>query len=851
MILDDRIIKVNIEEEMKSSYIDYSMSVIVARALPDVRDGFKPVHRRILFGMMGLGITHDKPTRKSARIVGDVLGKYHPHGDSSVYGALVRMAQDWNMRYPLVDGQGNFGSMDGDSAAAMRYTEARLSAVGEAMMQDIDKETVDMDRNFDNTLDEPTVMPTRIPNFLVNGASGIAVGMATNVPTHNLGEVIDGCVAFIDNPELTVEDLMHYIKAPDFPTGGYIMGMQGVKSAYETGRGRVVMRAKTEIESGAQHDTIVVTEIPYGVNKAELIKNIAELVNDRRIEGISNINDESDREGMRIVIDVKRDANANVVLNKLFKMTALQTSFAVNCIALVHGRPKLLTLKDCIKNFVEHRHDVVIRRTKFDLRKAQERAHILEGLIIASDNIDEVVHIIRSSKNPQAAIEGLMNRFSLDELQAKAIVDMRLAQLTNIQQEKLHAEYEELERKIAYYQQILSDENLCHEVMKNELLEVKEKFGDARRSEICLSSDEFNPEDFYADDELVITLSHLGYIKRTPLADFRAQSRGGVGSKGGSTRDADFIESIYPATMHNTMLFFTAKGRCFWLKVYEIPEGAKNSKGRAIQNMLNIDPDDSVNACLHIKKLNDADFCRTHYVTFCTKQGIIKKTCLEDYSRPRANGVNAINIREDDRVVSVVLTNGEDEIVIANRNGRAIRFNENTVRAMGRTATGVRGFRIDEDGQDEVVGMICVNDPERETVLVVSENGYGKRTAVEDYRVTNRGGKGVKTLDVTEKTGKVVAIKSVTEDDDLMIINKSGITIRLRLKEVRVQGRATQGVRLINLEKRGDVISSVCKVQTEQEEELEEGAEPTAETTVEGNAPEIPTVETPEEGGVS
>ena len=851
MILDDRIIKVNIEEEMKSSYIDYSMSVIVARALPDVRDGFKPVHRRILFGMMGLGITHDKPTRKSARIVGDVLGKYHPHGDSSVYGALVRMAQDWNMRYPLVDGQGNFGSMDGDSAAAMRYTEARLSAVGEAMMQDIDKETVDMDRNFDNTLDEPTVMPTRIPNFLVNGASGIAVGMATNVPTHNLGEVIDGCVAFIDNPELTVEDLMHYIKAPDFPTGGYIMGMQGVKSAYETGRGRVVMRAKTEIESGAQHDTIVVTEIPYGVNKAELIKNIAELVNDRRIEGISNINDESDREGMRIVIDVKRDANANVVLNKLFKMTALQTSFAVNCIALVHGRPKLLTLKDCIKNFVEHRHDVVIRRTKFDLRKAQERAHILEGLIIASDNIDEVVHIIRSSKNPQAAIEGLMNRFSLDELQAKAIVDMRLAQLTNIQQEKLHAEYEELERKIAYYQQILSDENLCHEVMKNELLEVKEKFGDARRSEICLSSDEFNPEDFYADDEVVITLSHLGYIKRTPLADFRAQSRGGVGSKGGSTRDADFIESIYPATMHNTMLFFTAKGRCFWLKVYEIPEGAKNSKGRAIQNMLNIDPDDSVNACLHIKKLNDADFCRTHYVTFCTKQGIIKKTCLEDYSRPRANGVNAINIREDDRVVSVVLTNGEDEIVIANRNGRAIRFNENTVRAMGRTATGVRGFRIDEDGQDEVVGMICVNDPERETVLVVSENGYGKRTAVEDYRVTNRGGKGVKTLDVTEKTGKVVAIKSVTEDDDLMIINKSGITIRLRLKEVRVQGRATQGVRLINLEKRGDVISSVCKVQTEQEEELEEGAEPTAETTVEGNAPETPTVETSEEGGVS
>ena len=816
---EDRIIKVNIEEEMKSSYIDYSMSVIVARALPDVRDGFKPVHRRILFGMMGLGITHNKPTRKSARIVGDVLGKYHPHGDSSVYGALVRMAQDWNMRYPLVDGQGNFGSMDGDSAAAMRYTEARLSLVGEAMMQDIDKETVDMARNFDNTLDEPTVMPTRIPNFLVNGASGIAVGMATNVPTHNLGEVIDGCVAYIDNPDITIDELMGYVKAPDFPTGGYIMGLQGVRSAYETGRGRVVMRARTEIESGDQHDTIVVTEIPYGVNKAELIKYIAELVNDKRIDGISNVNDESDREGTRIVVDVKRDANANVVLNKLFKMTSLQTSFAVNCIALVHGRPRLLTLKDCIKHFVEHRHDVVIRRTKYDLRKAQERAHILEGLIIASDNIDEVVRIIRASRTPQAAMKGLMDRFGLDEIQAKAIVDMRLSQLTNIQQENLHSEYEELEKKIAYYEQILSDDDLCRKVMKDELIEVKEKYGDPRRSEIRLSSEEFNPEDFYADDEVVITISHLGYIKRTPVAEFRAQGRGGVGSKGGSTRESDFIEYIYPATMHNTMLFFTAKGRCFWLKVYEIPEGAKNSKGRAIQNMLNIEPNDSINACLHIRKLADADFCKSHYVIFCTKQGIIKKTSLADYSRPRANGVNAINIREDDRVVSVVLTNGEDELMIANRNGRAIRFNESAVRAMGRTATGVRGIRLDEDQPDEVVGMICVHDPERETVLVVSEKGLGKRSAVTDYRETNRGGKGVKTLNVTDKTGHVVAIKTVTEDEDLMIINKSGVTIRLKVADVSMQGRATQGNRLINLEKRNDVISSVCLVSTETEED--------------------------------
>ena len=839
MVDEDRIIKVNIEEEMKNSYRDYSMSVIVARALPDVRDGFKPVHRRILYGMMELGVTHDKPTRKSARIVGDVMGKYHPHGDSSIYGALVRLAQDWNMRYPLVFGQGNFGSMDGDSPAAMRYTEARLSRVGEAMMTDLEKETVDMDMNFENRLPEPTVMPTRIPNFLVNGASGIAVGMATNVPTHNLGEVIDGCVALIDNPDITIPELMEYVKAPDFPTGGYIIGMQGVKSAYETGRGRIVMRARTEIETHELHDSIVVTEIPYGVNKAELIRYIAELVNDKKIEGISNVNDESDREQkVRIVIDIKRDANANVVLNKLLKMTQLQTTFAVNCIGLVHGRPRTLTLKDCISTFVEHRRDVVTRRTIFDLRKAKERAHILEGLIIASDNIDEVVHIIRASKNPQAACDALKERFSLDDLQAKAIVDMRLAQLTNIQQDKLHEEYEELQRRIAYYEQILADDKLRDKVIKDELQEVKEKYGDERRTEICLSNEEFNPEDFFADDEVVITISHLGYIKRTPLAEFKAQGRGGVGSKGGATREQDFIEYIYPATVHNTMLFFTAKGRCFWLKVYEIPEGNKNSKGRAIQNMLNIEPGDSINACLHIRKLADAEFCESHYVMFCTKEGIIKKTCLKEYSRPRANGVNAITIREEDRVVSVALTNGTDEIVMANRNGRAIRFNESTVRTMGRTATGVRGMRLDEDGQDEVIGMVAVNNPETESILVVSEKGYGKRSLIADYRVTNRSGKGVKTLSLTDKTGPVVAIKCVTDDDDLMIINKSGVAIRLKLSEVRVMGRATQGVRLINLEKRGDIISSVCQVPTE-EEELPE-AEEISESPVDPVSPENP-----------
>ena len=728
------------------------------------------------------------------------------------------MAQDWSMRYTLVDGQGNFGSMDGDSAAAMRYTEARLSLVGEAMMQDLDKETVDMTKNFDDTLDEPTVMPTRIPNFLINGASGIAVGMATNVPTHNLTEVIDGCVAYIENPDIDIEGLMQYIKAPDFPTGGYIMGMQGVKSAYETGRGRIIMRAKTEIESDDLHDKIIVTEIPYGVNKAELIKSIAELVNEKKITGISNINDETDKEGVRIVIDIKRDENANVVLNKLFKMTALQSSFSVNCIALVHGRPKLLTLKDCIKYFIEHRHDVVIRRTQHDLREAQERAHILEGLIIASDHIDEVIQIIKGSRTPQNAIENLMNRFSLDDKQAKAIVEMRLSQLTGLVQEKLHAEYAELEKKIAYYEQILTDDDLCMNLIKDELLEIKNKFGDARKSEIKLSAEEFNPEDFYPDDEVVITISHLGYIKRTPLAEFHAQSRGGIGSKGGTTRESDFIEYIYPATMHNTMLFFTAKGRCYWMKVYEIAEGTKNSKGRAIQNMLNIDRDDSINACLHIKKLNDPEFCNSHYVIFCTKKGVIKKTCLSEYSRPRVNGVNAITIREDDKVISVCLSNGSDEIIIANKNGRAIRFNEDAVRTMGRTATGVRGMLLDDE-EDESIGMICVHNINEESVMVVSEQGFGKRSKIEDYRKTNRGGKGVKTMSITEKTGKLVAIKSVTDENDLMIINKSGITIRLRVADVRVMGRATQGVKLINLEKRNDSISSVCEVLTDKEDQ--------------------------------
>ena len=815
MLEQDRIIKINIEEEMKSSYIDYSMSVIVSRALPDVRDGFKPVHRRILYGMMELGNTSDKPYKKSARIVGEVLGKYHPHGDSSVYFAMVRMAQEWAMRYPLVDGQGNFGSVDGDSPAAMRYTEARLNKLGEAMMDDLYKETVDFEPNFDNTLVEPKVMPTRIPNLLVNGASGIAVGMATNMPPHNLSEVIEACEAYIDNPEITVEELMEFVKAPDFPTGGFIYGVSGVREAYLTGRGRVIMRAKAEIESGQTHDKIVITEIPYNVNKAELIKYIADLVNDKKIEGISNANDESDRDGMRIVIDIKRDANASVVLNKLYKMTALQTSFGVNNVALVHGRPKTLNLRDLIKYFIEHRHEVVIRRTQFDLRKAKERAHILEGLIIASDNIDEVIRIIRAAKTPNDAIAGLIERFNLTEIQSRAIVEMRLRQLTGLMQDQLHAEYEEIMKQIAYLESILADDEVCRQVMKDELLEVKTKYGDERRSEIVYSSEEFNPEDFYADDQMIITISHMGYIKRTPLTEFRAQNRGGVGSKGTETRDEDFVEHIYPATMHNTMMFFTQKGKCYWLKVYEIPEGTKNSKGRAIQNLLNIDSDDNVTAYLRVKSLEDSEFINSHYVLFCTKKGVIKKTLLEQYSRPRQNGVNAITIREDDSVIEVRMTNGNNEIIIANRNGRAIRFHEAAVRVMGRTATGVRGITLDNDGQDEVVGMICIKDLETESVMVVSEQGYGKRSEIEDYRKTNRGGKGVKTMNITEKTGKLVTIKSVTDENDLMIINKSGITIRLKVADVRIMGRATQGVRLINLEKRNDQIGSVCKVMTE------------------------------------
>ncbi len=819
---NDRILKVNIDEEMKSSYIDYSMSVIVARALPDVRDGFKPVHRRILYGMLGIGNTSDKPYKKCARVVGEVLGKYHPHGDSSVYGALVRMGQNWNMRYPLVDGQGNFGSVDGDSPAAMRYTECRLSKMGEHIMDDLDRDTVDMTNNFDDTLKEPSVMPTKIPNLLVNGGNGIAVGMATNIPTHNLIEVIDGCCAYIDNPDIDLDGLMQYIKAPDFPTGAYIYGIQGVRQAYETGRGRIVMRAKAEIESDDNHDKIIVNEIPYGVNKAMLIEYIAELVKEGKLDGISNVNDESGRQGMRIVVDIKKDANANVVLNKLFKMTALQSSFSVNCIALVNGRPHLLSLRDCVKYFVEHRHDVTIRRTKYDLKKAQERAHILEGLIIACDNIDEVVHIIRNSKTPADAQHNLEQRFELDELQSKAIVDMRLSQLTGLRMDQLHQEYDELQKEIDYLNQILSDPELCKKVMKDELNEVKDKYGDPRRTEIKYSSEEFNPEDFYPNDPVVITVSHLGYIKRTPLSEFREQARGGVGAKGARTRDKDFTEYIYPATMHQTMLFFTKKGRCYWLKCYEIPEGEKNSKGRAIQNLLNIDSDDSVNAFLRLQGLNDADFINNHYVVFATKNGTVKKTCLEQYSRPRANGVNAITLTEGDEVVDVRLTNGHNELIIANRAGRAVHFYEDSIRTMGRTATGVRGMRIDDDGDDAVIGMVVVNDSEKETVMVVSEEGYGKRSQVNDYRITNRGGKGVKTLSITEKTGQLVAIKNVTDDNDLMIINKSGIVIRMSVADIRVMGRATQGVRLINLTKKNDVIASVCKVMSSELEETVE-----------------------------
>lgn len=806
---------------MKSAYIDYSMSVIVSRALPDVRDGFKPVHRRILYGMNMIGNTSDKKHLKSARIVGEVLGKYHPHGDSSVYGALVRMAQWWSMRYTLVDGQGNFGSMDNDSPAAMRYTEARLSKLAEEMLRDIDKDTVDFQLNFDDSLKEPTVLPTRIPNLLVNGASGIAVGMATNMPTHNLSEVLDGCMAYIDSRgEIEIEDLMQYIKAPDFPTGATIYGYDGVKEAFMTGRGRIVLRGKAEIEVENNHEQIIITEIPYQVIKSDLVKSIADLVNEKRIDGISDVTDESSRAGLRIVVDVKRDANAQVVLNKLYKMTALQSSFSVNNIALVNGRPRLLNLKDLIKAFVDHRHEVVIRRTRYDLAKAEERAHILEGLIIASDNIDEVIAIIKSSTSPQEAIERLMERFSLSDRQARAIVEMRLRQLTGLEQDKLRAEYEELEKQIAYLKEILENDDLCMKIIKDELQEIKDKYGDERKTDIIYASEDLNPEDFYADDEMIITISHMGYIKRTPLADFKAQGRGGIGVKGSETRDEDFIEYIYPASMHATMMFFTSKGRCFWLPVYQIPEGTKNAKGRAIQNLLNIEADDKVQAFIRVKKLTtDTEFVNSHYLLFCTKKGIIKKTCLEAYSRPRQNGVNAITLREDDGLIQVCMTNGDREVLIANRNGRAIRFHESAVREMGRTASGVRGMTLDEDGMDEVVGMVCIKDKEKETTLVVSEQGYGKRSHIDDYRITNRGGKGVKTLNITEKTGKLVAFLNVTDENDLMIINKSGITIRTKVSDLSIIGRATQGVRLINLGKRNDEIASVCKVLTDSEEQ--------------------------------
>lgn len=821
MVDQDRIIKINIEEEMKSAYIDYSMSVIVSRALPDVRDGFKPVHRRILYGMNMIGNTSDKKHLKSARIVGEVLGKYHPHGDNSVYGALVRMAQWWSMRYTLVDGQGNFGSMDNDSPAAMRYTEARLSKLAEEMLRDIDKDTVDFQLNFDDSLKEPTVLPTRIPNLLVNGASGIAVGMATNMPTHNLSEVLDGCMAYIDSRgEIEIEDLMQYIKAPDFPTGATIYGYDGVKEAFMTGRGRIVLRGKAEIEVENNHEQIIITEIPYQVIKSDLVKSIADLVNEKRIDGISDVTDESSRAGLRIVVDVKRDANAQVVLNKLYKMTALQSSFSVNNIALVNGRPRLLNLKDLIKAFVDHRHEVVIRRTRYDLAKAEERAHILEGLIIASDNIDEVIAIIKSSTSPQEAIERLMERFSLSDRQARAIVEMRLRQLTGLEQDKLRAEYEELEKQIAYLKEILENDDLCMKIIKDELQEIKDKYGDERKTDIIYASEDLNPEDFYADDEMIITISHMGYIKRTPLADFKAQGRGGIGVKGSETRDEDFIEYIYPASMHATMMFFTSKGRCFWLPVYQIPEGTKNAKGRAIQNLLNIEADDKVQAFIRVKKLTtDTEFVNSHYLLFCTKKGIIKKTCLEAYSRPRQNGVNAITLREDDGLIQVCMTNGDREVLIANRNGRAIRFHESAVREMGRTASGVRGMTLDEDGMDEVVGMVCIKDKEKETTLVVSEQGYGKRSHIDDYRITNRGGKGVKTLNITEKTGKLVAFLNVTDENDLMIINKSGITIRTKVSDLSIIGRATQGVRLINLGKRNDEIASVCKVLTDSEEQ--------------------------------
>ena len=815
-----RIIPINIEEQMKSAYIDYSMSVIVSRALPDVRDGMKPVHRRILYDMSAeLNLYSDKPTRKSARIVGDVLGKFHPHGDMSVYDAMVRLAQDWSMRYPLVDGQGNFGSMDGDSPAAMRYTEARMKKITDEVMADIDKETVDWTLNFDDTIPEPTVLPTKIPLLIVNGASGIAVGMATNMAPHNLSEVVDACCAYIDNPEITGEEMLQYIKGPDFPTGGIIYGYEGVREAMLTGRGRVMMRAKTDIEhTPSGRECIVITEIPYMINKAEMIKKIADMINDKKIEGISYINDESDRNGLRIIIILKHDAVASVVLNTLFKNTPLQTSFAVNNIALVNGRPQMLPMRDLVKHFVDHRHDVVVRRARFDLKKAEERLHIVQGLLIAQDNIDEIVHIIRSSQTPDAAKQTMIERFNLSDIQASAIIEMRLRALTGLEYGKLIAERDELTKQIAYLKEVLENVGMQMQIIKDELLEIKEKYGDERRSEIVYSSEEFNPEDFYADDDMVITISHMGYIKRTPLAEYRTQNRGGVGAKGSATRDEDFIEHIYVASMHNTMLFFTEKGRCFWLKVYEIPEGARSSKGRAIQNVIQIEPDDKVRAYINVKRLNDEEYVNNNFIIMCTKDGTIKKTKLEAYSRPRQNGVNAIVIREGDQLIEAKLTSGQAEVMIAARDGKAIRFNESTVRPIGRVGAGVRGISIEES--DEVVGMICVEPDSKQDVLVLSENGYGKRTDLDEYRITNRGGKGVKTINVTEKTGKLISIQAVTDDNDLMIINRSGLTIRTAVSQIRLAGRATQGVRIINL-REGDAIASVMAVPAAGDEDEE------------------------------
>ncbi len=818
MIEGGKIVRVNIEEEMKSSYIDYAMSVIVSRALPDVRDGLKPVHRRVLFGMNELGNTSGKPYKKSARIVGEVLGKYHPHGDTSVYDAMVRMAQEWSLRYTLVDGQGNYGSIDGDSPAAMRYTEARLKKIAEEMLADLDKNTVDFKLNFDDTLEEPTVLPARIPNLLINGASGIAVGMATNMAPHNLTEVVNAIIAFIENKEITIQELMHFVKAPDFPTGGLIYGYQGVKEAFETGRGRIIMRAKANIETEGNRDMIVINEIPYQINKAELIKRIAELVNEKKIEGISNVNDESDRDGMRIVVDLKRDANANVVLNLLFKHTALQTSFSVNNICLVNGRPKQLNLKEIISYFVEHRHEVVIRRTKFELDQAEKKAHILEGLLIALDHIDEVIKLIRASKTVEEARDGLMQNFGLSELQARAILDMRLQKLTGLERENLKKEYEELMKLIEYLKSILADEPLRMQIIKDELIEIREKYGDERRTEIVYASEDFNPEDFYADEDVVITISHLGYIKRTNLTEYRVQNRGGIGSKGSETRDEDFIEHVYVASMHNTLLLFTEKGKCFWLKVYELPEGTKNSKGRAIQNILNIDPDDKVRAYVHVSKLNEEEYVKEHYIVLCTLKGIIKKTTLQAYARPRSNGIIAINIRDNDQLIEAKLTNGKHEIIIANKGGRAIRFNEAKVRPMGRSATGVRAIRLVDEVNGGVVGMVCIEN-EAEDLLVVTENGYGKRSKLADYPMTNRGGKGVKAMNVTEKTGKLIAIKGVLDTDDLMIINKSGITIRIAVKNLRLMGRATQGVRLISL-RDDDAIASITYVEADDKAEV-------------------------------